>query len=195
MKDAALDECGRTGKPCPINSAVFCRWVRPARLKPSIRNQVIMRNTIRYRIEASFCIWLAFVIGPAAVLAQSGSAGGSIGNDDKSLSGSRSEPSSNRGSDDEGVNKFDGTWAYNGSSTNCGGSGSGFWVISGGLVTGKRGIVIGRISPDGAYHSTSAAVGSDGVPLTTTGRMSGNSGGGSFRRADGCVGRWTARRT
>jgi hypothetical protein len=80
-----------------------------------------MRNTIRYRIEASFCIWLAFVIGPAAVLAQSGSAGGSIGNDDKSLSGSRSEPSSNRGSDDEGVNKFDGTWAYNGSSTNCGG--------------------------------------------------------------------------
>ena len=42
------------------------------------------------------CVSLALVIGPAAALAQSGSAGGSIGNDEKSLSGSRSEPSSDR---------------------------------------------------------------------------------------------------
>jgi hypothetical protein len=91
------------------------------------------------------------------------------------------------------VSKFDGTWAYTGFSTNCGGSGSGLCFVSGGLITGKRGVVIGRISPDGAYSST--AVGNDGVALTTTGRMSGNTGGGSFRRADGCVGRWTAKRT
>jgi hypothetical protein len=167
-----------------------------------------MRNSFRHRLGMSFfCVWLAIVIGPVAALAQSGSAGGSIGNDEKSLSGSRSEPSSDqnlptppsraaeqpRGSDDGGVSKFDGTWAYTGFSTNCGGSGSGLWFVSGGLITGKRGVVIGRISPDGAYSST--AVGNDGVALTTTGRMSGNSGGGSFRRADGCVGRWTAKRT
>jgi hypothetical protein len=92
-----------------------------------------------------------------------------------------------------GMTGFDGTWAYSGFSTNCGGHGSGFWVVSGGQVIGKKGVVIGRISPDGDYRST--AVGIDGVPLTSTGKMSGNSGGGSLRRADGCVGRWTAKRS
>jgi hypothetical protein len=158
-----------------------------------------MRNTIRYGIGAPFCICLAFVIGSAVALAQSGSAGGSIGNDEKSLSGSRSQPSSDqvvptpeqpRGSDAGAVSIFDGTWAYNGFSTNCGGSGSGFWVVSGGQIIGKNGVVTGRISPDGDYRST--AVGKDGVALTSTGKMSGNNGGGSFRRADGCVGRWSA---
>jgi hypothetical protein len=71
------------------------------------------------------------------------------------------------------------------------GSGSGFLVISGGLVSSKnRGV--GRVSPDGTYRS--ASVGDDGVALTATGRMSGNTGSGSYRRADGCNGRWTARR-
>jgi hypothetical protein len=167
-----------------------------------------MQNAIRHGFGVSLlCVSLALVIGPATAFAQSGSAGGSIGNDEKSLSGSRSEPSSDqaaptppsreaeqpRGSDAGGGSNFDGTWAYTGFSTNCGGSGSGFWVVSGGLIIGKKGVVIGRISPDGDYRST--AVGNDGVALTSTGKMSRNSGGGSFRRADGCVGRWTARRT
>ena len=180
-----------------------------ANLTPSAAfgSQVIMRNTIRYRIGVSFCVWLSFAIGPATALAQSGSAGGSIGNDEKTLSGSRSQPSSDQavpippsrnteqplGSDDRSVGNFDGTWAYTGFSTNCGGSGSGLWFVSGGLITGTRGVVIGSISPDGDYRST--AVGKDGVALTSTGKMSGNRGGGSFRRVDGCVGRWTAKRT
>jgi hypothetical protein len=167
---------------------------------------VIMHNTIRHRFGMSLlCVSLALVIGSVAALAQSGSAGGSIGNDEKSLSGSRSEPSSDReaptprsreaeqprGSDDRGGSNFDGTWAYIGTGTNCRGSGSGFLVISGGLVSSKnRGI--GRVSPDGTYRS--ASVSDDGVALTATGRMSGNSGSGSYRRADGCNGRWTARR-
>jgi hypothetical protein len=180
---------------------------RPTRIKPSIRNQVIMRNNIRYQFGMSLlCVSLTLVVGTAAALAQSGSAGGSIGNDEKTLSGSRSQPSSDQavpippsrnteqplGSDDRSVGNFDGTWAYTGFSTNCGGSGSGLWFVSGGLITGTRGVVIGSISPDGDYKST--AVGKDGVVLTSTGKMSGNSGGGSFRRADGCVGRWTAKR-
>ena len=43
-------------------------------------------------------------------------------------------------------------------------------------------------------RNRAASVGDDGVALTASGRMSGNSGSGSYRRADGCVGRWTARR-
>jgi hypothetical protein len=96
-----------------------------------------------------------------------------------------------RGSDDRGGSNFDGTWAYTGIGTNCRGSGSGFLVISGGQISSKRG-VIGRISPDGAFRS--ASIGDDGVALASTGRMSGNTGSGSYRRADGCNGRWTAKR-
>jgi hypothetical protein len=91
-----------------------------------------------------------------------------------------------------GSTNFDGTWAYAGIGTNCRGSGSGLLVISGGLVSSKNGRGIGRVSSDGAYRAASVA--DDGVALTATGRMSGNSGSGSYRRADGCVGRWTARR-
>jgi Caspase domain len=95
-----------------------------------------------------------------------------------------------RGSESGGVN-FDGTWAYTGIGTNCRGSGSGVLVISGGLISNKRG-VIGRVSPDGTYRS--ASVGDDGVALTATGRMSDTKGSGSYRRVDGCNGRWTAKK-
>jgi Caspase domain len=95
------------------------------------------------------------------------------------------------GSDDRGGSNFDGTWAYTGIGTNCRGSGSGFLAVSGGVIKSKRG-VIGRIGPDGAFRS--ASVGDDGVALTSTGRMSGNTGSGSYRRVDGCNGRWTAKR-
>jgi len=95
-------------------------------------------------------------------------------------------------SGEAGGANFDGTWAYAGVGTNCRGSGSGLLVISGGLVSSKNGRGIGRVSSDGAYRAASVA--DDGVALTATGRMSGNSGSGSYRRADGCVGRWTARR-
>ena len=96
-----------------------------------------------------------------------------------------------RGGEVGGTN-FDGTWAYTGIGTSCRGSGSGLLVISGGLVSSKNGRGIGRVSPNGDYRA--ASVGDDGVALTASGRMSGNSGSGSYRRADGCVGRWTARR-
>jgi hypothetical protein len=97
-----------------------------------------------------------------------------------------------RGSDGRGGNNFDGTWAYTGIGTNCPGSGSGTLVIAGGVISSKNGRGIGRVSPDGTYRA--ASVGADGVPLTATGRMSGNSGSGSYRRADGCNGRWAAKK-
>jgi uncharacterized caspase-like protein len=97
-----------------------------------------------------------------------------------------------RGSDGRGESNFDGTWAYTGIGTNCPGSGSGTLVIAGGVVSSKNGHGIGRVSPDGSYRA--ASVGADGVPLTATGRMSGKSGSGSYRRADGCNGRWAAKK-
>jgi hypothetical protein len=97
-----------------------------------------------------------------------------------------------RGSDGRAGNNFDGTWAYTGIGTNCPGSGSGTLVIAGGVISSKNGRGIGRVSPDGTYRA--ASVGADGVPLTATGRMSGSSGSGSYRRADGCNGRWAAKK-
>ncbi len=97
-----------------------------------------------------------------------------------------------RGSDGRGASSFDGTWAYTGVGTNCVGSGSGTLVISGGVVSSKNGSGVGRVSADGTYRASS--VGADGVRLTATGRMSGNSGSGSYRRADGCNGRWAAKK-
>jgi uncharacterized caspase-like protein len=95
-------------------------------------------------------------------------------------------------SDGRAGSNFDGTWAYTGIGTNCVGSGSGTLIISGGVVSSKNGSGIGRVSPEGAYRASS--VGADGVRLTATGRMTGNSGSGSYRRADGCNGRWAAKK-
>jgi len=55
---------------------------------------MLMPNPIRRPIGISLLCALAVTIGPATGLAQSGSAGGSIGNDEKSLSGSRQAPRS-----------------------------------------------------------------------------------------------------
>lgn len=95
-------------------------------------------------------------------------------------------------SDDRGGNIFDGRWSYTGVGTNCLGSGSGTLTISSGVVISKNGRGIGRVDPNGSYRATS--VGADGVPLTATGKMSGNSGSGTYRRADGCNGRWAAKK-
>jgi hypothetical protein len=160
-------------------------------------------------ILASLFASLVIAIGPGLALAQSGSAGGSIGNDDKSLSGSREAPRSveserparrskpeaeepsraaRKSGGGGGAGNFDGTWVAVGVGTNCQGSATVAGIISGGRVVGQG--VSGGVSPNGAYHATS--VGSDGIVLTATGMLSGNHGSGTYRRSDGCAGRWTA---
>jgi hypothetical protein len=168
----------------------------------------MMRRAFQLLPFIAFALILFVASGSNSALAQ-GSSGGSIGNDDKSVSGSRSEPRSvesdkpvrptkseteapdhtSRRSGGGGGN-FDGTWAYVGIGTNCRGAGSGTLTISGGRVIVPNGS--GSVTPSGAYHAS--VVGSDGVALTATGRLSGNSGGGTYRRADGCAGRWSATR-
>jgi hypothetical protein len=148
---------------------------------------------------------LLLILSAPAALAQSGSAGGSIGNDEKSLSGSRSdrsaepapserrskpaadEPrsSSRRGGTGSG-SSFDGAWAV--TSVGCGGTSSGATVVTSGRVIGQG--VSGTVSANGSVHTFGQ--GDGGITYTGAGRLSGRSGSGTFRRSDGCSGTWTA---
>jgi hypothetical protein len=157
-----------------------------------------MKSANRYRImTALFCAGLFILTSPRVAIAQSGSTGGSIGNDEKSLSGSRkiaperpahkpaaethrSRPSSGGG----GRENFDGPWAF--TSTGCPGAGTVVTVISGGRFATQQGS--GFVSPSGAIHSAGAG---NGLTFTGTGRLVGNSGSGTYERSDGCGGRWT----
>ncbi|MCK1574716.1 hypothetical protein [Bradyrhizobium sp. 174] len=148
-------------------------------------------------------VFLSAVGAPPAAVAQSGSAGGSIGNDEKSLSGSpsdrsaepapsarRSKPaeeprsSSRRGGGGGGVS-FDGAWMV--VSVGCGGTTSGAVVVSSGKVIGQG--VTGTVSASGAVSTFGQG---DGVTFTGSGRLAARSGSGSFRRSDGCGGTWTS---
>lgn len=136
--------------------------------------------------------------------AQSGSTGGSIGNDEKSLSGSREPPRASeseksarrskpeadeprRASQSSGASSFDGAWVVNSVGTTCSGSSRNAVVVTSGRIIGQG--VSGRVSPNGAV---SAINNSSGVTATSVGRLSGRSGSGTFRQSDGCSGRWTA---
>lgn len=145
-------------------------------------------------------------IAPHAVsgvrLAQSGSMGGTIGNREKSLSGSReaaperparqSKPkeshrpaASHRGGG--GGGSFDGTWSLSSAGTNCTDTFRETATVSGRTMTGAYGRATiganGSISGSGNYN---------GIGVTSRGRLSGRSGSGTFQRSDGCHGRWTA---
>ena len=85
-----------TGAATPANLAgIIAPFVPtgPAVRTLFIGNQCILPNLIRYLTEAALLsATLAIVALPSLGHAQSGSAGGSIGNDEKSLSGSRETP-------------------------------------------------------------------------------------------------------
>jgi hypothetical protein len=180
-------------------------------LSPNDWKQLIMRCTVQHSIRMALCAFLISAAHPTdATLAQSGSAGGSIGNDEKSLSGSREKPravepsktarrakpeaeeprrtSRRSGGGGGGGGSFDGAWVVNAMGTPCGGSTERI-VISGGRITGEWSS--GQVSPNGASTGRGSA---GGLSWTSSGRMSANSGSGSFVRSDGCTGRWTASR-
>ena len=166
-----------------------------------------MRNAIRRRLGIVFLSTsLIVMFSPGMALAQSGSAGGSVGNDEKSLSGSRETPRSveperptrrSKSEADEprrsaprtggGGGNFDGAWIVVGVGTTCSGSSTTAVVVSSGRIIGQG--VSGRVNANG---SASAVGNSNGITINSVGRLSGRSGSGSFRQSDGCVGRWTA---
>jgi hypothetical protein len=167
---------------------------------------------MKHAAERSIKIALLFLLisaafGSAAALAQSGSAGGSIGNDEKSLSGSREAPRSvesskparrgtsetdeprraSRSSGGGGGNNFDGAWIVTGVGVTCSGTSSNAVVVTSGKIIGQT--ARGTVSPSGQVYGTASG---NGLTIITVGRLSGRSGGGTFRQSDGCTGRWAA---
>jgi len=165
-----------------------------------------MKNMFRGLLRpVLFPALLASVLGSTAVLAQSGSSGGSIGNDEKSLSGSRDTPRaiesshpSRRGKPEAdeprraarkggggGGGSADGARVV--TSTGCGGTGSGAIVVTSGRIIGEG--LTGSVSANGSARSVFQA---NGLTSIGSGRLSGRSGAGTFRRSDGCSGTWSA---
>ncbi|WP_407183591.1 hypothetical protein [Bradyrhizobium centrosematis] len=151
----------------------------------------------------TLAVLLTVSLAPFCALAQSGSAGGSIGNYEKSLSGSRSDrsaepaPSARRSKPAEesrsssrrggggGGGSFDGAWVV--TSIGCGGTTSGAVVVSSGKVIGQG--VSGTVSPSGAVGTVGQG---DGVTFTGAGHLGARSGSGTWRRSDGCGGTWNS---
>jgi hypothetical protein len=141
-------------------------------------------------------------------LAQSGSVGGSIGKEDKSISGSQ-EPArtlppqqdaapkakspSRAGSGGGGSGggggggNFDGAWAVSAVGVSCSGSSQSAVVVSSGKVIGQG--VSGQVSASGTVSTVGNA---NGITIISSGKLSGRSGSGTFRQSDGCTGRWSA---
>ena len=166
-----------------------------------------MEYSARRSIRIGLLSLVISVALSSATLGQSGSAGGSIGNDEKSLSGSREKPravepskpahrakpeadeprrASRRSGGEGGGGNFDGSWVSVAVGTPCGSSTERF-VISGGRISGE--LSSGSVSPNGSTRSGGSV---QGLSWNSTGRFSGRAGSGSFVRSDGCTGRWTA---
>ena len=166
---------------------------------------MIMPNVFQRQLRlALLTTVISVAIGSAAALAQSGSAGGSIGNDEKSLSGSREAPRSvetparrskpeadeprrasrkSAGGAGGGAGIFDGAWVVN--SIGCGGTSTSAVVVTSGRIIGEG--LTGTVSPNGAARSVGNY---NGVTVISSGHVSGRSGAGTFRRSDGCSGTW-----
>jgi hypothetical protein len=129
-----------------------------------------------------------------------GATGGSIGKQDKSVSGgqdggarstsrererpSRSERPSKRSGG--GGGNFDGRWASASFGRTCPEKTTAVVTIAGGNMSSEG--FSGRVSSSGSVSGMWAG---SGLTATVSGRISGQRGSGSFRRSDGCVGGWT----
>ena len=173
---------------------------------------MFMQNALQRSISIGLLSLLISVAsGTGAALAQSGSAGGSIGNDEKSVSGTRATPrvvetersarrskseaeeprrasrKSSVGGGGGGGSNYDGAWIVTGVGVTCQGTSSNAVVVTSDKIIGQT--ARGTVSPSGVVYRTSSG---NGLTMITTGRLSGRSGGGTFRQSDGCTGRWTA---
>jgi hypothetical protein len=192
------------------------RWQRPILIIFSILDVKMFEHNA-FQKQTIAALFVSFLIAAPGIALAQGSAGGNIGNDDKSLSGSRPEPRSveserstrrskpqdskpqdskpqdSKPQESEprrttsGGGSFDGAWVV--LSVGCGGSSTNAVVVSSGRIIGE-GIVSGRVSPGGAASAVGSA--GNGVTVISSGHLSGRGGSGSFRRSDGCSGRWTA---
>jgi hypothetical protein len=82
-----------------------------------------------------------------------------------------------------GPNPYDGRWKFTGAG--CRGAGSVMAIIKNGQVIVRGGG--GNVTPEGVIHTVGAG---NGLTLTAEGRLSGDSGSGTYDRSDGCSGTW-----
>lgn len=153
--------------------------------------------TFGFCAKASVMTFLLFALAQPAQA--QGSMGGSIGVQEKSVSGDReapraapprqrSAPEPKRAAPKAATPKpagrpanYDGAWLVN--NIGCGGA-AGRVSVSGGRISGDGGVT-GSVSANGTVNTrTSVSVG--------WGRVSGSRGSGGFRTNDGCTGRWTS---
>jgi hypothetical protein len=152
---------------------------------------------LRLVLRASVLAVLLLQGWGCAICFAQGSSGGSIGNDDKSVSGTRNiepERSSRRSTSEPearraparggGVSRFDGAWMFVVAGCR---SGNVAGVIAGGRLSVPNGG--GSVGPSGALRAVAAA---NGLTTIASGHLSGAGGSGVFSRSDGCTGRWTA---
>ncbi len=88
-----------------------------------------------------------------------------------------------------GGGSFEGLWSLS-TSSSCAGTGTGSFRVSGSRLYAQN--ASGSVSASGSVHSVESF---NGLRSVYTGRLSQNSGGGSYRRQDGCTGRWSAYRS
>jgi hypothetical protein len=164
-----------------------------------------MKSAIRCSIAIGLLsLVMSTMLAPITAFAQ-GSAGGSIGNDEKSLSGSRDAPRAvesparrsraklesaeprraARTGGGGGGGNFDGAWVVN--SVGCGSTTRGAVVVTSGRVIGEG--VTGTISPNGAVRTVGNF---NGIVVNSSGHVSSRSGSGTFQQSNGCGGTWTA---
>jgi hypothetical protein len=81
------------------------------------------------------------------------------------------------------ANPYDGRWKFTGAG--CRGAGSVMAIIKNGQVFVRGGG--GNVTSEGIIHTVGAG---NGLTLTAEGRLSGDSGSGTYDRSDGCSGTW-----
>lgn len=161
------------------------------------------KSSRRQVASASLLVALVAILHASAASAQ-GSGGGSIGNDEKAVSGSQPERAvrakpERRSRDTEtprraprrssgGSSNFDGSWTVT-ASPGCAASGTGTVVISGGRVSGQG--ISGTVSPNGATRTIGYI---DRITIVSSGRATGNTSSGVYRQSDGCSGTWRGRK-
>jgi hypothetical protein len=151
--------------------------------KLALEAHVMHRHIVRSRLPIAALAACLLFGACQPVSAQPGSAGGSIDDSDRNLSGPRNDEIDQSGNGD--VESFDGTWLFAG--IGCHSSGVLPAIISHGKLIVPNGS--GRVDPDGTINTIGYA---NGVTQTAVGRLLGNAGSGTFKRSNGCRGTWTA---
>ena len=150
-----------------------------------------VNDVVRMWLRTALWCALFIIASRAETLAQSRNSDAGIGHSRLSfLSEPRDETGqpaeeTPRSAPQQDNKNFDGAWTF--TSAGCPHTGSLPAMIVSGRIIIRGGS--GQVDPDGTLHSVGAG---NGMTLTAVGRLSGNTGAGTFNRSDGCVGSWIA---